>query len=36
MMTIEEIPSSFSIYENGELKVVEGDEDRLILRVVEE
>lgn len=35
MVTIEEIPSSFSIYENGELKVIEGDEDRLILRVVE-
>lgn len=35
-MTIDEIPSSVRIYENGELKAVEGDEDRLILRVVED
>lgn len=35
-MTIDEIPSSIRIYENGELKAVEGDEDRLILRVVED
>ena len=32
---INEIPSSTNIYENGELKAIEGDEDRLILRVVE-
>ena len=36
MITIDEIPSSIKIYEGGELKAIEGDEDRLILRVVEE
>lgn len=36
VMTIDEIPSSIQIYENGELKAIEGDEDRLILRLVEE
>ncbi|MBR3229309.1 MAG: hypothetical protein IKF91_00620 [Bacilli bacterium] len=36
IVTITEIPSSIKIYENGELKVVEGDEDRLILKVVED
>lgn len=35
IMTITEIPSSIRIYENGELKAIEGDEDRLILRLVE-
>ena len=34
--TIDEIPSSVRIYENGELKAIEGDEDRLILTVVED
>ena len=33
---IDEIPSSTRIYDNGELKAIEGDEDRLILRVVED
>lgn len=33
---INEIPSSTNIYENGELKAIEGDEDRLILKVVED
>ena len=36
VMIIDEIPSSIQIYENGELKAIEGDEDRLILRLVEE
>ena len=36
IINIDEIPSSTKIYESGELKVIEGDEDRLILRVVEE
>ena len=36
IINIDEIPSSTRIYENGELKAIEGDEDRLILRVVED
>lgn len=32
---VKEIPSSINIYENGELKIIDGDEDRLILKVVE-
>lgn len=33
--TIEKIPSTISIYENGSLEVVDGDEDRLVLMVLE-
>lgn len=36
IISIDEIPSSINIYEGGELKAIEGDEDRLILRVVED
>ena len=36
IIIIDEIPSSTVIYEGGELKAIEGDEDRLILRVVED
>ena len=36
IIIINEIPSSTVIYEGGELKAIEGDEDRLILRVVED
>ena len=32
---IDKIPSSISIYENGHLEVKDGDEDRLVLMVVE-
>ncbi len=32
---IDEIPSIFSIYENGKIEVIDGDEDRLVLKVVE-
>ena len=34
--TIDEIPSSINIFEGGELKAIDGDEDRLILRVIED
>ena len=33
--SFDEIPKSFMIYENGELKILEGDEDRLILEIIE-
>ena len=33
---IEEIPSTLNIYEKGQLVVREGDEDRLIVKVVED
>ena len=36
IININEIPSSTRIYEKGELKAIEGDENRLILRVVED
>lgn len=32
---ITNIPSTISIYENAKLEVIDGDEDRLVLKVVE-
>ncbi len=32
---IDKIPSTINIYENGDLEISDGDEDRLVLKVVE-
>ena len=34
-INIIDIPSTIKIYDNGELYILEGDEDRLIMKVVE-